>query len=274
MKIKSFENSEGKDIFTLPKSDLIGELVANKKAIIKTKKITHSEKSLPFIDLAKVNPAYRQNSALKEDELIIEVVGSLAGYMDYDDDVILPGAYNKSIQDRGKEIPFLRDHLHTTEGIVGQTMESKTMRLSTSMLGITSDVKECEAFVQKVYLNEKLSGSVMTKYKMRLIRQHSLGLKYINIELAVNDADFKEEYAVWTKYYPQVINKEKCNEMGYFFAIKEIAVMENSAVLFAANEMTPTLDIEMPAADSTGKGLPLHAQTAKKMFYQNIFKHA
>ncbi len=89
--------------------------------------------------------------------------------------------------------------------------------------------------------------------KLSKINQHSIGLKYIKIALAINDEDYKEEFEVWNKYFENVINKDKAEVNGFFWAVQEIKLIENSAVLFGSNEVTPTLDNNVkiePSADT------------------------
>jgi hypothetical protein len=82
-------------------------------------------------------------------------------------------------------------------------------------------------------------------YKDGEIKQHSIGLQYVNVVLCLNSVDAidYEEKANWDFYYPQVINKEAVEKAGYFWAVKEAKILEVSAVLWGANELTPTTGV-------------------------------
>jgi hypothetical protein len=67
-------------------------------------------------------------------------------------------------------------------------------------------------------------------------------MRYIKLDLAVNDEDYKEEYAEWNKYINEIGNKEEAEELGYFWAVKEAVLIEISAVLMGSNELTPTIE--------------------------------
>ena len=86
------------------------------------------------------------------------------------------------------------------------------------------------------------NDKVYAFYKAQKINQHSIGLRYVDIQLALNSQveDDQEEYAVWQKYYPSIINKEVVDKKGYFWAVTEADILENSCVLFGANSLTPT----------------------------------
>ena len=68
-------------------------------------------------------------------------------------------------------------------------------------------------------------------------------MRYVKLALAVNDKDYKEEFAVWEKYIDRIANKEETEATGYFWAVTEAKVIEGSAVLKGSNYMTPTLSV-------------------------------
>lgn len=76
------------------------------------------------------------------------------------------------------------------------------------------------------------------------VHQHSIGLQYIDLILGLNDSDDKEHYKNWNKYIEQAINPEKAEREGFFFIVREYRLIENSDVLYGANELTPTMEVE------------------------------
>lgn len=95
----------------------------------------------------------------------------------------------------------------------------------------------------------------MKKYVKGKVKNHSAGLRYVDVEFAINSAaDWaKEEKAVWDKYYPDIVNKEDVDERGYFLAVKEQKIIENSAVLKGSNPATPTISVELVNSDTSTK---------------------
>ena len=91
-------------------------------------------------------------------------------------------------------------------------------------------------------VKKEYNAKIFDKYKKGRIKQHSIGLHYVKLDLAINDEDWGKEKDFWDKYYPQVINKEVTDERGYFWVVGEYKLIENSAVLFGSNVLTPTLD--------------------------------
>lgn len=252
MILKELSESKDKKIFC----------IKNKREILKAKK------DIPLVKGAPV-PSYinSKSTATKADSgsrLVVEVIANLTNFMDSHNDVLLPGAYTKSINDNGT-FPFLKDHNHSSEGIVALTEAVFTKQISAKELGYPSSmVKNVEALVFRAEPKANWDRKVYELYKDGGINQHSIGLKYVIIELAVNDPEDTEGFALWNKYIDQVINKEEVEEEGFFFPVREIKIFENSAVLFGANKLTPTLSVE------SQKSQPLKSTTGNKSFYHLI----
>src|SRR5690606_38105403 len=105
-----------------------------------------------------------------------------------------------------------------------------------------------------------------------LVNQHSIGLQYLQMELAINDSEDKPHYKTWERYYSGIINKEEVDKRGYFWAIKEAKIYENSAVLFGSNEMTPTIqtqDAQSLQSEESGKSTstakPKYSEVASRL---------
>jgi hypothetical protein len=94
---------------------------------------------------------------------------------------------------------------------------------------------------------------IYSMYLGKEINQHSVGMHYVQIDLAVNDEEMKAEFATWNKYIAGIGNKDKAIEQGYFWAVKEAKLVEISAVLAGSNELTPTVHNEEKEINITPK---------------------
>ena len=65
---------------------------------------------------------------------------------------------------------------------------------------------------------------------------------YVKIDLAIDNQDDKEAYALYRKYLPQIGNADKVEQQGYFFAVQEAKLKETSAVLMGSNDLTGIFD--------------------------------
>lgn len=143
------------------------------------------------------------------------VVAAISSFntMDSDNDIIKPGAFTKSIQERGpmstgnRKILHLRDHDWTK--LVGRVIgleETEEHLVMTSVLGTSTTADD-----------------TLKDYRDGLIREHSIGFQYLQDKI-------------------NVIEDEKITG-GRIYEINEVILFEGSAVAFGANENTPTLEV-------------------------------
>jgi hypothetical protein len=91
-------------------------------------------------------------------------------------------------------------------------------------------------------IQKSRNENIFEDYKSGQITQHSVGMMYVKIELCINDPEEKEEFANWEKYKGEVINIDKAEEQGFFWAVLEAKLIEISCVIQGSNELTPTLE--------------------------------
>lgn len=129
---------------------------------------------------------------------------------DSDNDIIRRGSFTKSIQERGpqsnsnRKIAFLR--YHNWEKPIGKFLE------------LNEDNEGLYAIAQ---LSQSTDGmDALADYKEGIIREHSIGFRYIQ-------------------------DKVKYVDMGdkSYFDITELQLFEGSAVTFGANEFTNTVEV-------------------------------
>lgn len=245
----SFENLKGEELFA--------HLRANKTNLIAEKK-----SAIKFTDVivANVVPVAREfkTSATKDAttsgaEEVVEEAGKLnvtvvcntAWFCDSHMDVLTDKAYDESIATRGTSIPHIADHNQSSVAHVGDVTKVYTRELQLSQLGLAQK-GTTTALLMDTTIREDYNSDVFKFYKNGKINQHSIGMRYGELKLAINSSheDDKEEKAVWEEYYPKIVNKELVDAKGYFWAVPKADIMENSCVLFGSNSLTPTLSMK------------------------------
>jgi len=126
---------------------------------------------------------------------------------------------------------------------VYEMKESYFGDISTKDMTKAQRLKSVTVLVFDTNIKRSYNEKMFNMYNAEGVNQHSIGLQYVNIMLAVNDPEDKEHYKNWTANIDLAINKEKAIDNGFFFLVKEYKLIENSAVLFGANELTPTLEV-------------------------------
>jgi hypothetical protein len=187
--------------------------------------------------LKDIGTSYVDSGAIR-----VKVVANTSLFLDSDMDVLLPGNASKSIKERFPLIKHLKDHGRTLDSEVGDVKSIYYQDIPLVDLGYPKD-GNAQALIFETNIRKDYDQSTFQKYVNGKVNQHSIGLQYVKIDLAFKDEEDEKEMDFWNKYYPQIINPEMADERGYFFVVSEIKLLENSAVLFGSNSLTPTLSV-------------------------------
>ena len=219
-------------------------LIANKGELIEMKRA-----SLKFTDLVTTptndNAIKALNTSYKDDPttgvIKRDIIANTYNWLDSHGDVHVGNTFGKSINERANKVFHLHDHKHEVTAKVGKFESIQEVSVSWSDLGVNKQ-GATTVLLAKSDIKEGYNKDVFKQYLEGEIDQHSVGMRYIKLGLAVNDEDYKEEYEEWNKYIDEIGNKEEVEELGYFWAVKEAVLIEISAVLIGSNELTPTIE--------------------------------
>lgn len=232
-------------------------LILNKKSIIEKKKSFKAKSdNAGVFSYSIVNTKGAGFKAqggvaneVEEGVVRVKVIMNTSMWFDSDYDVLMPNSWKKSIQENKRMIPHLHDHIFLTTAEVGDVVDIYSQDIPFRELGLDKDgTTQCLVFVTDI--RKDYNPNIYNKYKNSRINQHSIGFYYVNIDLAVNDEDYEDAYKLWKSVIDDVINKEAAEEVGFMWVVREIKLIEGSAVLVGANEMTYTLDNDYNPTDN------------------------
>jgi HK97 family phage prohead protease len=140
----------------------------------------------------------------------VKTAWNKTGVLDHDKDIIEKSAFDKTIKENGPKsknlIWHLTDHKPSLKDAVGKPSE---IIMEGDFLVAITDIPKTS-----------WGNDVLEFYKTATINQHSIGFSTVKREV-FNDDDWEKRYTV----------------------IKEVKLYEGSAVLWGANEHTPTLSV-------------------------------
>jgi hypothetical protein len=220
------------------------ELIALKKAEIKT--VKGGLTALVDTEVIKSDNTNKDT----EDSLMRTIVGNTYLWMDSHDDVHAKGVFTKSIKERQKDIFHLHDHEFKLTAKVGEPKKVYEKEMLWKDFGINKDGSTTALLMDTEILKE-YNDNIFKAYKKNKITQHSVGMQYIKIDLAVNDESYEEEFKVWQDNIDSIGNKEQAEEKGYFWYVREAKLIEISAVLLGSNSLTPTLENKEAVNDTS-----------------------
>lgn len=256
------------------KSELHSYLRSNEAKLLKQKKSMLIKSDIFEWGCLPVNlkqTIKEDGSELGPDEVEVNNIANLSGWCDSYFDVTIKDCWKKTIQDKSL-VYHLKNHRYSTDDIVGKDPELYSKMFNLSYFGIESDIEKAQALMMRSIVPKKYDSKTFELYRDNQIKQHSIGYYVIQVKLCLDsaedeDAEYKKN---WDKYYADVINKERVDKYGFFWALIEIKVVENSCVLFGANEHTGNYSMtekENKAADEAPDTIEPDSKTTQKSNY-------
>lgn len=236
------------------KAKLVDYLVANKSKLIAQKKSATKEADaisyvIQLIDKEDaVIKAVNGVSPIPADAMQIKVrsIINTTKLFDSHGDVHFDQLWNKSLKEGS--FYLVKQHQFDFEGIISDKVKAFTKQMDWHELGINFEGKT-QALVFDSLIDKEENPFMFEKYRTGKVKQHSVGMQYVKMELAVNDDRYEKEFAVWEKYFDEIANKDDVLAAGYFWAITEAKIIEGSAVVKGSNWATPTMNIQQTKAE-------------------------
>jgi hypothetical protein len=222
-------------------SDNKDKLIAQKKAIIKKEDCGVILAPTIVVDPKFVNKSAPVDSSSMASLKVVCIINT-TNFLDSHMDVHLPGLWNKSLTDN-KNIMHLQEHDMEFEKIIsdGADLKAYAKKFKWSELGY-SFKGDTEALVFESNILRKRNPFMLDQYASGWVKNHSVGMYYVKMDMAINDEDMPNYFEAWNKYYPQIVNPEMAYERGYFWYVLEAKCIEGSAVPIGSNTATPTLE--------------------------------
>lgn len=171
------------------------------------------------------------------------VVINTTNYFDSHGDVHIPGIWKRSLaNNKSQGFYLLNSHRYNFEDVIAEGCSAVTKTMAWKDLGIDL-AGTTEALIFTGIIDQDRNEYMFGQYQKGYVKKHSVGMRYIKIVTCIDDDDYPVQKENWDKYIELVANRKDAEDSGYFWAVLEAEVREGSAVLFASNSMTPTLDI-------------------------------
>jgi hypothetical protein len=249
-------------------------LIAQKKSAVKYADAIVYQ---PVFALDKNFEANKADVVIPSDatQLAIRAIINTSKLMDSCSDVHIDGLWTKSIKET-KDNYLVNQHNFTFEGILSHNVKVSAMQMSWSELGFTYP-GFTQALVYDAIFDKSTNPFMFEQYRLGNVKQHSVGMRYVKIDMAINSEMYPTEKAVWDKYIDQVANRTEAEAQGYFWAVTEAKNIEGSAVVRGANFATPTQSIQQtkdePVNTTQKDKEPLHTPIDVNKLLNNYSKN-
>lgn len=226
------------------RKQIIQEKLANKTHLINVKratyKVTDGVIATPKLTLP-TGQADKSDLPKDTDEVLYRtIICNTYNFMDSHEDVHLDGCFSKNIRENKRQL-YMKDHARSTTEMAGKVLKAYELAGTFKDFGFDSD-KETQALLKNVEVYRNQSEQFFSQVKSGMINQHSVGMMYVKIELAVDDVTDGLGYKLYSSILPKIGNYEDVEEKGYFFAVQEAKEFETSAVTLGSNGVTGMYD--------------------------------
>ena len=259
------------------KKELFAFLVENKAQLIAQKKAVKKEVDCsvqisPVLVTEKKGANKAEPGQTDSDTLKVVCVINTTNFLDSHQDLHLPGLWEKSVKEN-KMIMHLQEHEMEFEKVIseGKDLTVYTKTYKWSELGYNYP-GTTEALIFESLIRRKRNEFMFNQYANGWVKNHSVGMFYVKMAMAINDEDYPNEYEAWKKYYPEIANPEKADERGYFWYVLEAKCVEGSAVPIGSNTATPTLETGK-SPEGTLNILKPDNSTSKGINYEYLIKN-
>lgn len=237
------------------KEEAFKELVLNKKTLIAAKKavIKHADAISYNGNFQEKTEAIKAgNTDLRDvNTITVRAVSNAVNYFDSHGDVSMPGSWNRTAKNT-KDGLHLQEHKMQFDKIISDEVKFSVEKMTWKDLGFDYE-GETEVLMMESKVHKEDNPYMFERYIKGKVKNHSAGLRYVNIGLSINSEEkwAREEKEIWDKYIDQIVNKDEVEEAGYFWAVFEQKIIENSAVPKGSNPATPTISVESAESTST-----------------------
>jgi len=226
-------------------NELLKFLVENKQDIIYSKKSAIKFSDPIGLTTTVLTSTIANKAEQNEDGSIkVRAIINTTNVVDSHKDLHVNGIWDKSLSEN-RNIKFLQEHQMKFDKIIAdkEDLSVKASKLTWKSLGFDME-GSTEALVFDATIKEERNSYMYNQYKNLNVDNHSVGMQYVKILLAINseEEDYEEEKKVWDKYYERIANKEDLANEKYFWVVTEAKVIEGSAVVLGSNRFTPTLN--------------------------------
>lgn len=233
-------NLKGKELFKW--------LITNEKTLIAEKKYEVKRADpVAFLggietDKGRIVKAGTGTPGPDKTELTVTSVINTTYWYDSHGDVHINGLWKKSLSEN-KSLYLLQEHSLTFKGIISDEVRAYTKEISWRSLGVNAE-GFTEALVFESKVKQARNSYMFDQYREGNVKNHSVGMRYVTIDLALNDEDYPAYKALWDKYIDKIANRADVEEVGYFWPVTQAKAVEGSAVPIGSNIITPTESVK------------------------------
>lgn len=225
------------------KMDMVRFMQKSREELFALKKAEYKTKSEPVLKSGLFVKEYQPLiEDITGDFIQVKTVINTTNVIDSHLDLHLQGIWNKTVKDNPFSV-HLKSHKADFEFVIADKAKSYNEKMNFKELGLDVDM-EMDANINEFIMERKKLPLMFDAYKNGEVNQHSVGMMYVNYDIAWYDESSQKEMDFFNEMKAKSINPEVAEDAGYIWIVYEAKKREGSAVVFGSNSITPTISVK------------------------------
>lgn len=201
----------------------------------------------------KLDPNKQTTDISDRNEIKVVVAINTTNIIDGHMDAHMPNLWDVSLRE-GHIIQHVQEHIKTFDHVIadGSDLKVSVKTMLWRELGYNFD-NRTQVLLFKSNILKKRNEFMMNQYLEGWVRNHSVGMQYVKLIMAIDNENRGAEFEAWQKYIKKVVNPEVAEKEGFFWVVTEAKVIEGSSVPAGSNYITPTISVKNILIDNTNK---------------------
>jgi hypothetical protein len=193
-------------------------------------------------------------------EIFVKIAINTSNILDSHKDVHIPGLWDKSLKERGKNVMHLQEHVRKYSHVIarGEDLKAYAETVTWKSLGYDMEGKT-NVLTFDSLVKDSQNSAMFKEYMKGNVTEHSVGMQYVKMVTCINDEDYPVQKENWDKYAPMVANTDTLKQTKVFWAVTEAKAIEGSSVLMGSNSFTPTVSATPKNIEPTKDELKINA---------------
>lgn len=235
------------------------------KEMKQIKMTEYKTNSHAIIDSIEKKEFVPQIEDITSNMILVKSVINTTNIIDSHLDLHMPKIWNKTVKDNPYSY-HLKQHEAKFESVISNKAKSYNEKSNFNELGLNIDF-ETIININEFILQKSKMPFMFDSYIDGDVKQHSIGMIYVNMDLAYYDEDSEKQMDYFNRMKANAVNPEVADEFGFFWVVNEAKKREGSAVVFGSNSITPTLYVKnYEPPEGTQKNTKPSEDTSKEIY--------
>lgn len=178
-------------------------------------------------------------------------------FMDSHKDVHITDSMNKTVEQQQGKVHYTVNHNLEVGKIISYPKDVEMLLKNVEWKDLGENyIGKTQVLLFKTNISSYSNSDAVEIIKNRIPVQGSIRMQYVKMTIAINDPEFKDEYAEYQKHIDLIANKEEAEEEGYFFPVYELKIVDEGAMVIKGSNRVTEIQYNDPSSQDNHKSEP------------------